>query len=65
MTSIDDDSDWTMVIRSRKGWFDIDISEIWRYRDLAFADMGHFVYFMKINPKNCDATSMIKHSRIV
>lgn len=34
MTSIDDDSDWTMVIRSRKGWFDIDVSEIWRYRDL-------------------------------
>jgi len=34
MTSIDDDSDWTMVIRSRKGWFDIDVSELWRYRDL-------------------------------
>jgi lipopolysaccharide transport system permease protein len=34
MKSIDDDSDWTMVIRSRKGWFDIDLSEIWRYQDL-------------------------------
>jgi lipopolysaccharide transport system permease protein len=34
MPSIDDDSDWTKVIRSRKGWFDIDVSEIWRYRDL-------------------------------
>jgi lipopolysaccharide transport system permease protein len=34
MTSIDDDSNWTMVIRSRKGWFDINVSEIWRYRDL-------------------------------
>jgi len=34
MASIDDDSDWTLVIRSRKGWFDIDVSEIWRYRDL-------------------------------
>jgi lipopolysaccharide transport system permease protein len=34
MASIDDDSDWTMVIRSRSGWFDIDLSELLRYRDL-------------------------------
>lgn len=34
MTSIDDDSNWTLVICSRKGWFDINVSEIWRYRDL-------------------------------
>ena len=34
MKSIGEDSDWTMVIRSRKGWFDIDLSELWRYRDL-------------------------------
>ena len=34
MQSIDDDSDWTMEIRSRRGWFDIDLSELWRYRDL-------------------------------
>lgn len=30
----DNDSDWTMVIRSRTGWFDINLSEVWRYRDL-------------------------------
>lgn len=34
MKSIDEDSNWTMVIRSRSGWFDIDLSELWRYRDL-------------------------------
>lgn len=32
--SNNDNINWTMVIRSRKGWFDIDVSEIWRYRDL-------------------------------
>ena len=32
--SDDDDSNWTMEIRSKTGWFDIDLSEIWRYRDL-------------------------------
>jgi len=25
---------WTMVIRSRSGWLDIDLKELWRYRDL-------------------------------
>jgi lipopolysaccharide transport system permease protein len=25
---------WTMVIRSRRGWLDIDLKELWRYRDL-------------------------------
>jgi len=34
MDSIDDDSNWTMEIRSRSGWFDINLSELWRYRDL-------------------------------
>ena len=34
MTLIDDDSIWTMEIRSRSGWFDINLSELWRYRDL-------------------------------
>ena len=34
MKSIDKDSDWTMEIRSRSGWFDINIPEIWQYRDL-------------------------------
>ena len=32
--SIDQDNNWTMEIRSRTGWFDIDLSEVWRYRDL-------------------------------
>jgi lipopolysaccharide transport system permease protein len=34
MNSIETDSDWTMEISSRSGWFDIDLSELWRYRDL-------------------------------
>ena len=34
MVSIDEDTNWTMEIRSRTGWFDIDISELWQYRDL-------------------------------
>ena len=25
---------WTTVIRPRTGWFDIDLAELWRYRDL-------------------------------
>jgi len=27
--------DWTMVIRSRSRWLDIDLKELWRYRDLS------------------------------
>lgn len=34
MKAIDNDSDWTMEIRSRSGWFDINVSELWQYRDL-------------------------------
>ena len=34
MASITDDTNWTMVIRSETRWFDIDFSNIWRYRDL-------------------------------
>ena len=26
--------EWTTVIRPRTGWFDIDLRELWRYRDL-------------------------------
>ena len=25
---------WTTVIRPKTGWFDIDLNELWRYRDL-------------------------------
>lgn len=32
--SIDDNSNWTLVVRPRTGWFNIDFSELWRYRDL-------------------------------
>jgi len=31
---MDDDSYWTMVIRPRSEWFDIEIKELWSYRDL-------------------------------
>lgn len=34
MDSTAEDTEWTMEIRSRTGWFDIDLSELWRYRDL-------------------------------
>ncbi len=27
-------SDWTTIIRPRTGWFDIDLQELWHYRDL-------------------------------
>ena len=26
--------EWTTIIRPRTGWFDIDLQELWRYRDL-------------------------------
>jgi lipopolysaccharide transport system permease protein len=32
--SDNEDSNWTMEIHPRSGWFDIDLSELWRYRDL-------------------------------
>lgn len=28
------DNKWTMVLRPRSGWFDINLSELWQYRDL-------------------------------
>jgi len=28
------DENWTMEIHSHNGWFDIDLKELWRYRDL-------------------------------
>lgn len=27
---------WTTVMRSRSGWFDINLAELWRYRDLIY-----------------------------
>ena len=30
----DEDSDWSSIIRVRRGWFDINLSELWSYRDL-------------------------------
>ena len=30
----DRQQNWTMVISSRSGWLDIDLKELWRYRDL-------------------------------
>lgn len=29
-----DENKWTMVLRPRSGWFDINLSELWQYRDL-------------------------------
>ena len=34
MEPIKEDVNWTLVIRSKTGWFDIDLKELWRYRDL-------------------------------
>ncbi len=31
---VTDDEQWTTIIRPRNGWFDIDLGELWRYRDL-------------------------------
>lgn len=36
LLSCEDDIEWTMEIHSRTGWFDIDLKELWRYRDLIF-----------------------------
>ena len=30
------DGEWSIVIRPKTGWFDIDLKEIWQYRDLVF-----------------------------
>jgi lipopolysaccharide transport system permease protein len=30
----DERQNWTIVIRNRSGWLDIDLKELWRYRDL-------------------------------
>ena len=29
-----DNSDWTLVIRPQRGWFDLRLGELWRYHDL-------------------------------
>jgi lipopolysaccharide transport system permease protein len=34
MTSSENDSNWTTSIRPHSGWFDINLKEIWSYRDL-------------------------------
>lgn len=28
--------EWTLVLRPRSGWFDVDLHELWRYRDLTW-----------------------------
>lgn len=33
-THLQPGGEWTTVIRPRSGWFDIDLQELWRYRDL-------------------------------
>lgn len=39
---------WTAVIRPKTGWFDIDLAELWRYRDLvAMFVKRNFVVFYK------------------
>jgi len=48
MTAAETDSEWTMEICSRNGWFDIDLSELWRYRDLILLFVKRdFVAFYK------------------
>src|SRR5664279_483122 len=27
-------ADWSLIIRSKTGWFDLHLSDLWRYRDL-------------------------------
>lgn len=34
MTRNIDEAQWTIVIQPRRGWFDINFADIWRYRDL-------------------------------
>ena len=34
-----ENQNWTTVIRPKTGWFDIDLRELWKYRDL----VGMFV----------------------
>ncbi|MFN0279976.1 MAG: ABC transporter permease [Pyrinomonadaceae bacterium] len=33
-TSRRESNDWTLVIRPKSGWFDLHLSDLWRYRDL-------------------------------
>lgn len=37
--TVEEDQQWDMVIKPKTGWFDIDLLELWRYRDL----IGMFV----------------------
>ncbi|MDT3698288.1 MAG: ABC transporter permease [Thermincola sp.] len=34
MTRSIDEAQWTIVIQPRRGWFDINFADLWRYRDL-------------------------------
>ena len=34
LTKINNDKDWTTIIKPRTGWFDINLRELWLYRDL-------------------------------
>jgi lipopolysaccharide transport system permease protein len=29
-----DDTDWSLIIRAKTGWFDLHLADLWRYRDL-------------------------------
>ena len=33
-TPAGDNTQWTTIIRPRTGWFDVNLEELWRYRDL-------------------------------
>lgn len=42
------DSNWDLIIKPKTGWLDIQISELWRYRDLiAMFVRRDFVTFYK------------------
>ena len=45
-TPAGDNTQWTTIIRPRTGWFDVDLEELWRYRDL-------IVMFVKRNFPSC------------
>ncbi len=35
-TAADGSEHWDMILRPKTGWFDIDLNELWHYRDLVF-----------------------------
>ena len=42
-----ENQNWTTVIRPKTGWFDIDLRELWKYRDLVgmFVKRNFVVYY--------------------